>query len=177
VHSRRAGQVGPGFIGGHGCELEEAVQGTEIERHSGDGTAGPWEMIGVIDTSALIRLYIPDGPIPEGVEEFLRGVERGNHIAIAPELLLVESANVLNKKRKINEITEAESIQLLNDILSLPIRYFPHGPFISTAFDLAREHEITLYDAVYLALAVEQGAVLFSADKDICRIAGKLFLS
>jgi hypothetical protein len=23
----------------------------------------------VIDTSALIRLYVPDGPIPEGLEE------------------------------------------------------------------------------------------------------------
>jgi predicted nucleic acid-binding protein len=134
-------------------------------------------MIGVIDTSALIRLYIPDGSIPKGLEEFLRGVERGNNIAIAPELLLVESANVLNKKRKINELTEEESIQLLNDILSMPIRYFPHGPFISTAFDLAREHKITIYDAIYLALAVEEGAVLFSADEDVCRIAGKLSLS
>ena len=134
-------------------------------------------MIGVIDLSALVRLYIPDGPIPEGLEEFMRGVERGSHIAIAPELLLVEAANVLNKKRKINEITEAESVQLLNDILLMPIRYFPHGPFISAAFDLAREHKLTLYDAVYLALAVEHGAVLFSADEDICRIAGKLSLS
>lgn len=134
-------------------------------------------MIGVIDTSALIRLYIPDGSIPKGLEAFFRGVERGNHIAIAPELLLVESANVLNKKRKINELTEEESIQLLNDILSMPIRYFPHGPFISTAFDLARDHKITIYDAVYLALAVEEGAVLFSADEGLCRIAGKLSVS
>jgi predicted nucleic acid-binding protein len=134
-------------------------------------------MIGVIDTSALIRLYIPDGSIPEGLEAFLGGVERGNHVAIAPELLLVESANVLNKKRKINELTEEESIRLLNDILSMPIRYFPHGPFISTAFDLAREHKITVYDAIYLALALEEGAVLFSADEDIRRIAGKLSLS
>ena len=47
-------------------------------------------MIGVIDTSALIRLYIPDGAIPRGFEEFLRGVERGNNMAIAPELHLVE---------------------------------------------------------------------------------------
>ena len=52
-------------------------------------------MIGVIDTSALIRLFIPDGPVPVGLEEFFRGVERGTNIAIAPELLVVESANVI----------------------------------------------------------------------------------
>jgi predicted nucleic acid-binding protein len=128
-------------------------------------------MIGVIDTSALIRLFIPDGPIPNGLERFLRGVERGNNIAIAPELLLVESANVLDRKRKIDEISETESVQLLTDILSMPIRYFSHGPLIPAAFDLALQHSLTLYDAVYLALASEQGAIVFSADEDMKKIA------
>jgi len=133
-------------------------------------------MIGVIDTSALIRLFIPDGPIPEGFEEFFRGLERGNNMAIAPELLLVESANVLDGKRKMNEISETESVQLLTDVLSMPIRYFSHGPLISAAFDLALEHRLTLYDAVYLALALKQGAILFSADKDMQKIADKMHL-
>ncbi len=133
-------------------------------------------MIGVIDTSALIRLFIPDGPIPEGFEEFLSGVERGNNTAIAPELLLVESANVLNRKRKMNEITETESIQLLSDVLSMPIRYFSHGPLISVAFDLAIEHGVTLYDAAYLSLASEQGARLFSADAEMNKIAHEIHL-
>ncbi len=50
-------------------------------------------MIGVVDTSALIRLFVPDGPLPDGFNEFLRGVERGFNMAIAPELLLAEAAN------------------------------------------------------------------------------------
>ena len=56
-------------------------------------------MIAVIDTSAFLRLFIPDGPLPVGVEEFFQGVELGANIALAPELMLVEAANVLNKKR------------------------------------------------------------------------------
>ena len=131
-------------------------------------------MIGVIDTSALIRLFIPDGPIPEGFEKFLSGVERGNNTAIAPELLLVESANVLDRKRKMDEISETESVQLLTDVLSMPIRYFSHGPLIPAAFDLAFEHGLTLYDAVYLALASEQSAILFTADKNMQKIADKI---
>ena len=131
-------------------------------------------MIGVIDASALIRLYIPDGPIPEGFEKFLSGVERGNNMAIAPELLMVESANVLNRKRKMNEISETESVQLLTDVLSMPIRYFSHGPLIPTAFEIALDHGLTLYDALYLALASEQGAILFSADKAMQKIADKI---
>lgn len=131
-------------------------------------------MIGVVDTSALIRLFIPDGAIPDGLEKFLRGVERGTNTAVSPELLLVESANVISKKRRINEISETESIQLLTDILSMPIRYFSHGPLIPAAFDLAMEYNVSLYDAVYLALASEQGAVLFTADMEMQKIADKI---
>ena len=131
-------------------------------------------MIGVIDTSALIRLYIPDGPIPEGFEKFISGVERGNNMAIAPELLLVESANVLDRKRKMNEISETESVQLLTDMLSMPIRYLSHGPLIPAAFELALEHRLSLYDAVYLELASQQGAILFSADEAMQKIADKI---
>jgi hypothetical protein len=41
-------------------------------------------MIGVIDTSALIRIFVPDGPLPDGFEDFLRGVERGLNIVKRP---------------------------------------------------------------------------------------------
>ncbi len=40
-------------------------------------------MIGVVDTSALIRLFVPDGPLPDGFNEFLRGVERGFNKSVA----------------------------------------------------------------------------------------------
>jgi len=34
-------------------------------------------MIAVVDTSAVLRLFIPDGPVPNGLEAFFRGVEAG----------------------------------------------------------------------------------------------------
>ena len=43
------------------------------------------------------------------------------------------------------------------------IRYFPHASLIPTAFDLAIQHRVTFYDAIFLALTSEQGAVLFTA--------------
>ncbi len=128
-------------------------------------------MIGVVDTSALIRLYIPDGPIPDGVEEFFRGVERGRHKAIAPELLIAEVANVIRKKQRAGEITDYECNQLLSEILSLPIRLFPHSPIVARAFQLAGKSNLTVYDTLYLSLAEEHGAVLFSADDKMIKTA------
>jgi predicted nucleic acid-binding protein len=59
----------------------------------------------------------------------------------------------------------------------MPIRYLPHGPIIPTAFDLERENDLTLYEAVYIALALEHGAVLFSADSSMRKIADKLSIN
>ena len=133
-------------------------------------------MIGVVDTSALIRLFVPDGPLPNDFKGFLRGVERGPNIAIAPELLLAEAANVINKKQISGELSESESDQLFSDILSLPIRLFPHRPILLRAFELARVHKLTVYDTLYLALAEEHGAVIFTGDRKLLIIAARLQL-
>jgi len=131
-------------------------------------------MTGVIDTSALIRLFVPDGPVLDGLEAFLRGVERGNNRAVAPDLLLIESANVLNKKRTSGELSDEEACALLEDVLAMPIRIIEHGPLVPSAFELAGEHRITVYDALYLALALDLGAVLFTSDNDLRQIADAL---
>jgi predicted nucleic acid-binding protein len=133
-------------------------------------------MIGVVDTSALIRLFVPDGPMPDAFDNFLRGVERGKNSAIAPELLVAEAANVVNKKRISGELRDNESNQLLADILSVPIRLFPHRPILLKAFDLARKHHLTIYDTLYLALADDHGAVIFTADRTLLEAATNLGL-
>jgi predicted nucleic acid-binding protein len=46
----------------------------------------------VLDISALVRLYVPDGPIPEGTEEAIEATWRAEAVALAPELALAEVA-------------------------------------------------------------------------------------
>jgi predicted nucleic acid-binding protein len=133
-------------------------------------------MIGVVDTSALIRLVVPDGPLPNDFEAFWRGVERGLNIAIAPELLLAETANVLTKKHTAGELSKVESDQLHSDILAVPIRFFPHRPVILRAFELAIAHRLTVYDTLYLALAEEHSAVIFTGDSKLSEAADRLKL-
>jgi len=49
-------------------------------------------MIWVIDTSALIRLFVPDGPIHPEVETAFNRVTIGADLVLAPQLLLAEAA-------------------------------------------------------------------------------------
>jgi predicted nucleic acid-binding protein len=121
-------------------------------------------MIGVFDSSAVVRLFIPDGPIPEGMEQFLKRVEIGDNIALAPELMLAEIANVLHKKTLRDEISGDECDQILILIQRLPIRLFSHKELVEGAVQLARDHAITVYDALFLELARQQNGKLFTAD-------------
>ncbi len=133
-------------------------------------------MIGVVDTSALLRLFVPDGPLPDGFKEFLTGVERAINVAIAPELLVAEAANALNKKRKSGELSSQESKDLLCDLLTVPIRLFPHRPILMRALELAEDNGLTVYDNLYLALAEEHGGVIYSADRKLIKAASRLGL-
>jgi predicted nucleic acid-binding protein len=130
-------------------------------------------MIAVVDTSAVLRLFIPDGPGPDGLEAFFRGVESGANLAIAPELLLVEAINVAVKKQRRGELTTEESKDLVGLLKQMPIRYYAHTPYCSRAYDLSLESGLSAYDAVFLALALDRGVRLFTADQQLEVVASR----
>jgi predicted nucleic acid-binding protein len=129
-----------------------------------------------IDTSALVRLYIPDGPIPEGLEMAMQNAERGNDSVIAPELILAECGQVLHKKRLQNILTNEELNALLTSVLDLPIRLFSHSDLLRPACNLASEFGLTVYDGLFLAIAKRHDAPLFTADDELRRAADRLNL-
>ena len=128
----------------------------------------------VVDTSALVRLYIPDGPIPAGMEHILDQCERDEIVLLAPELLIVEVGQVLYKKWKQDLLSKEEVLDILNEITNLPIRLYGHHPLSTRALEIAIEYAITVYDANYLALAEKHGALLFTADLKLKKVAQKL---
>lgn len=130
-------------------------------------------MIAVVDSSALLRLFVPDGPIPDGLEAFFRGVETGNHVAIAPELLIVEATNVVVKKERREELSASEATELLSLLKQMPIRYFGHHGLYDSTRQIAMETGLSAYDALYLALAQDRGAALFTADERLQQEASR----
>jgi predicted nucleic acid-binding protein len=134
-------------------------------------------MIGVVDTSALIRLFVPDGPVPQGLEAFFRKVAMGLGRALAPELLAAEAANVILKKLQRGELAMDEARSLLKDVMVMPIELRPHMPLLESAFILASEQKLSAYDALFLALALEQNATFYTADDQLAGAAEVLHLT
>lgn len=118
----------------------------------------------VIDTSALIRLYVPDGPLPDGLESAVDLAARGDGVLMAPELLLAEVAQVLLKKERAGFLTSAEVVEIQRAADELPVMLVGHRELMAPASRIARQTGLTVYDALYVALARNRAAQLLTGD-------------
>jgi predicted nucleic acid-binding protein len=125
----------------------------------------------VIDTSALIRLYVPDGPLPQGLERAVDLAWRAEASLLAPELALAEAAQVLRKKERSGYLSSQECDEVLDELLGLPIELAGHRDLLARAVEISRERELTVYDALFLALAERHTAELITADRTLARMA------
>lgn len=83
----------------------------------------------------------------------------------APDLVVSEIANVIWKRQRRNEIDDAEAAALLADFRTLPLCITSSDELIESALELALRTGRTVYDCLYLALAVKTRSVMVSADK------------
>jgi len=128
--------------------------------------------LAVLDTSALIRLYVPDGPVPEGLEALVEQALRAEAVLYVPGLALAEAAQVLRKKERAGHLTAAEADEILGEILELPIELISERLTVPDALALSRTTGLTVYDAIFVALAKRKRAELITADAEVARVWG-----
>jgi predicted nucleic acid-binding protein len=84
---------------------------------------------------------------------------------LAPDLIYAELANVIWKRHACGEIDGGYAGRLLTDVRSLPLEITPCGDLAEAALELALRLGRSVYDCLYLALAVKTRSVMVSADK------------
>jgi predicted nucleic acid-binding protein len=119
----------------------------------------------VVDASALIEALLPDR---EPTELGLR-LDRAGSLH-APHLLDVEVASGLRRLVSAGDLSADRAWDMLDETLSLPIRYYPHSALLDRAWEL--RDNATLYDGVYLALAAALDAPLVTCDARLARVPG-----
>ena len=77
----------------------------------------------------------------------------------------LEIANVLWKKVRRAEISRAEADLILGQLPALPMARHSENPLIAPAFNLADRTGRTVYDCLYLALAVQLSGRMLTADQ------------
>jgi predicted nucleic acid-binding protein len=117
----------------------------------------------VADASALFDV-LRRWPTATAVEARLLGSGLGVHV---PHLLDAEMAQVVRRHAAVGDIGPDRGYALLTDLLDLPLQRHPHDWLLPRVWEL--RHNLTAYDAVYVALAEALDVPLVTRD---ARLAG-----
>lgn len=84
-----------------------------------------------------------------------------------PTFFDVEIGNILWKKLNRKELTRTETDAVLGLLPGLPVTRHPVEPLVADAFDIAALTQRTVYDCLYLALAIRLDCQMVTADRKL----------
>ena len=122
-------------------------------------------MIAVADASVLVAALVDSGHDGQWAETAIAGDELAS-----PELVLVETANILRRQAQYGQISRAEAAIAFQSLLRLRMELFPFRPFAERVWELGGN--LTSYDAWYVALAEALDCPLITLDRKIGRAPG-----
>jgi predicted nucleic acid-binding protein len=115
----------------------------------------------VVDASVGVKWFVPEVHAAQA-----RQWRNGPDELHAPAFFFdLEIANVLWKKLRRAEITRADADSIVGQLAALPLTRHPDALLLTSAFDLADRTQRTVYDCLYLALAVQLGGRMVTADQ------------
>ncbi len=118
----------------------------------------------VVDAGVAAKWFIPEVHSDTALRLF-----EGDHSLAVPDLFLAEFGNILWKKIRLGDITRDEGREILKAIKIVPFDIVSSVPLLDPAFEIAVGLGRTMYDSVYVALAVLEGCPLVTADRALCR--------
>ena len=124
----------------------------------------------VLDSSITLARVFPDEWTPAILQVFDDHVV---HSAWVPDLWKIEMANVLSFSLKKGRITRERRGEILAELSILPIAIDTQTGkrAWNETLTLADRHQLTVYDATYLELAIRLSLPLATLDRDLRKAA------
>ncbi len=131
----------------------------------------------VLDASVAAKWVLPatNEPLSAEAVRLLRSFAAGDVNLSVPDLFWPEIGNVLWKSAHLGRISEVAAGEAVEWLLALQIPTSPTQALLGDALTIAIACERTVYDSIYLALAVESGRPLLTADERLVNAAGARF--
>lgn len=119
----------------------------------------------VVDTSAVLAALAADEPDPALVQRLA-----GDGDLHGPHLLDTEVLHALRRMTISGAIGEDRAADALTDFADLAVVRYPHEPLNDRVWEL--RHNLTAYDATFVALAEALGVPLVTCDRRLAAAPG-----
>jgi predicted nucleic acid-binding protein len=123
-----------------------------------------------VDGSVAAKWYFAE-PGHEAADRILAAGIAGERELLAPDLIVPEFANVLWKRVRRHECSRPAAAEILVLWEVDCPRLVASSELAARAFGLANELDQSVYDCLYLALAIDMDASLATADRRLARAA------
>ena len=120
----------------------------------------------VIDSSAVLEVLLRS---QTGLK-FEKRIFSPRESLFAPHLLDLEVVQVLRRYCTSGEIDSERGKEAIEDLNDIPINRYPHDIFLHRVWEL--RHNMTAYDAAYVALAETLAAPLLTRDAHLASAPG-----
>ncbi|MBI5343684.1 MAG: type II toxin-antitoxin system VapC family toxin [Deltaproteobacteria bacterium] len=114
----------------------------------------------VVDASVAVKWFVP-----EIHSDAAARLLDGPHELLAPDLIVAEFGNILWKKIQRKEITRDEGREIAKVFRSIPFTFVPSSDLLEAAMEIAHGIGRSVYDCLYLTLAVARRCRLVTADR------------
>jgi predicted nucleic acid-binding protein len=120
----------------------------------------------VVDASTLLEVLLRTSRADRLTQRLLAPGESLH----APHLIDLEVAQVLRRSCVAGRISPKRGREALDDLAALRLMRHPHLPYLERIWEL--RHNVTSYDAAYLALAEALAAPLLTCDRALASAPG-----
>jgi predicted nucleic acid-binding protein len=114
----------------------------------------------VVDASVVAKWFFPEEYSTES-----RRLLSPRRTLLAPDLIWSEVGNVAWKRVRRGEMSAEESTQFIADLIRLPLDTIPTQTLLAPALELAIATDRTVYDCMYLALAMDRKCRFVTANE------------
>ena len=119
----------------------------------------------VVDASTCVAVLVDAGSEGRWAEGPLIGAA-----VVAPQLILVESMNVLRRLAGPGKLSDLDVSTAHRDLMTLTLELYPFGPLSERVWAL--RFNLSSYDAWYVALAESLDAPLATLDRRLANAPG-----
>lgn len=122
----------------------------------------------VVDASVAVKWYLTE-ELENEAQEILDAGQRGEALLLAPEFVEPELWNVPWQRHRRGELSPEEVRGYWSNFREIPVFLTDVRQLMPLAAEVTLQSECIIYDALFVALAEAEGAVVVTADEKLLR--------